>query len=83
MVEMTAFNTVPHLMCPIVTETQRAVQILEWATVKMDERYSLMAEARVKNIAEYNALGPEEIKAGSIRRTRTRKRRFRRSCLIS
>ena len=63
MVEMTAFNTVPHLMCPIVTETQRAVQILEWATVKMDERYSLMAEARVKNIAEYNALGPTEIKA--------------------
>ncbi len=61
MVEMTAFNTVPHLMCPIVTETQMAVQILEWATVKMDERYALLAEARVKNIAEYNRLGPEEI----------------------
>jgi len=61
MVEMTAFNTVPHLMCPIVTETQMAVQILEWATVKMDERYALLAEARVKNIAEYNKLGPEEI----------------------
>ncbi|RKY23084.1 MAG: DNA translocase FtsK [Planctomycetota bacterium] len=61
MVEMTAFNTIPHLMSPIVTETQRAVQILEWATVKMDERYSLLAEARVKNIAEYNRLGAEEI----------------------
>ena len=61
MVEMTLFNTVPHLMCPIVTETQRAVQILEWATVKMDERYALLAEARVKNIAEYNSLGAEEI----------------------
>jgi len=61
MVEMTAFNTVPHLMCPIVTETQMAVQILEWATVKMDERYALLAEARVKNIAEYNRLGPEEV----------------------
>jgi len=61
MVEMTAFNTVPHLMCPIVTETQMAVQILEWATVKMDERYALLAEARVKNIAEYNKLGTEEI----------------------
>ncbi|RPJ51435.1 MAG: DNA translocase FtsK, partial [Methanobacteriota archaeon] len=61
MVEMTAFNTVPHLMCPIVTETQMAVQILEWATVKMDERYALLAEARVKNIAEYNKLGAEEI----------------------
>ena len=61
MVEMTAFNTIPHLMCPIVTETQMAVQILEWATVKMDERYALLAEARVKNIAEYNRLGSEEI----------------------
>ncbi|MHC4152494.1 MAG: DNA translocase FtsK [Planctomycetota bacterium] len=61
MVEMTAFNTVPHLMSPIVTETQRAVQILEWATVKMDERYALLSEARVKNVAEYNRLGPEQI----------------------
>jgi len=61
MVEMTAFATVPHLMCPIVTETQMAVQILEWAATKMDERYALLAEARVKNIAEYNALGQEEI----------------------
>ncbi|OHB74118.1 MAG: hypothetical protein A2Z25_19825, partial [Planctomycetes bacterium RBG_16_55_9] len=63
MVEMTAFNTIPHLMCPIVTETQMAVQILEWATVKMDERYALLAEARVKNIAEFNKLGVEEILA--------------------
>ena len=61
MVEMTAFSTIPHLMCPIVTETQRAVQILQWATVKMDERYALLAEARVKNVAEYNRLGAEEI----------------------
>jgi S-DNA-T family DNA segregation ATPase FtsK/SpoIIIE len=61
MVEMTAFNTIPHLMCPIVTETQRAVPILEWATVKMDERYALLSEARVKNIAEYNRLGPDQI----------------------
>ena len=61
MVEMTAFNTIPHLMSPIVTETKRAVQILEWATVKMDERYSLLAEAKVKNIAEFNKLGAAEI----------------------
>jgi S-DNA-T family DNA segregation ATPase FtsK/SpoIIIE len=61
MVEMTAFNTIPHLMCPIVTETQMAVQILEWATVKMDERYALLAEARVKNVAEFNKLDPDEL----------------------
>ncbi|MBN1973318.1 MAG: DNA translocase FtsK 4TM domain-containing protein [Sedimentisphaerales bacterium] len=61
MVEMTAFNTIPHLMCPIVTETKMAVQILEWATVKMDERYALLAEAKVKNIEEFNKLTKEEI----------------------
>jgi len=61
MVEMTAFNNIPHLMCPIVTETKQAVQILSWASMKMDERYALLAEARVKNVAEYNMLGSEEI----------------------
>lgn len=61
MVEMTAFNNIPHLLSPIVTETQRAVQILEWATVKMDERYALLAEAKVKNIADFNQLGAKEI----------------------
>ncbi len=61
MVEMTAFTAVPHLMCPIVTEIKRAEQILEWAAVKMDERYALLAEAKVKNIAEYNSLGAEEV----------------------
>jgi len=61
MVEMAAFSTVCHLMCPIVTETNRAAAILEWAMVKMDERYSILAEARVRNISEYNALGQEAI----------------------
>ncbi|MCD6392428.1 MAG: DNA translocase FtsK 4TM domain-containing protein [Planctomycetes bacterium] len=61
MVEMAAFESIPHLMCPTVTDTKRAEQILEWATTKMDERYELLAEAKVRNIASYNKLGPEEI----------------------
>jgi S-DNA-T family DNA segregation ATPase FtsK/SpoIIIE len=61
MVEMTTFNVVPHLMCPIVTEIKRAEQILEWAAEKMDERYALFAEARVKNITAYNELTHQEI----------------------
>lgn len=61
MVEMTAFETLPHLMCPIVTETRRAEQILEWATTKMDERYSILSEARVRNISDFNKLGAEEV----------------------
>lgn len=61
MVEMTAFSKIPHLMAPIVTEISKAEQIFEWATMKMDERYALFAEAGVKNIAGYNSLGNEEI----------------------
>lgn len=61
MVEMAAFESMPHLMCPTVTEMRRAEQILEWATTKMDERYELLAEAKVRNIASYNKLGAEEI----------------------
>ena len=61
MVEMAAFNSIPHLMCPIVTETKQAEQILEWATVKMDERYAILAEAGVKNVAGYNRLSHEEL----------------------
>ncbi len=60
MVEMSMFRDVPHLMCPIVTEMERAEKILEWATVKMDERYALLAEAGVRNIAAYNRLTREE-----------------------
>lgn len=61
MVEMAIFESIPHLMCPTVTEMRRAEQILEWATTKMDERYELLAEAKVRNIASYNKLGTEEI----------------------
>ena len=61
MVEMNAFRELPHLMCPIVTEMKRAEQILEWLTVKMDERYALLAEARVRNVAGYNRLSEEQI----------------------
>jgi DNA segregation ATPase FtsK/SpoIIIE, S-DNA-T family len=61
MVEMNSFRDIPHLMCPIVTEMKRAEQILSWLTEKMDERYSLLAEARVRNIVEFNKLGDEEV----------------------
>lgn len=61
MVEMAMFESIPHLMCPTVTEMRRAEQILEWATQKMDERYELLAEAQVRNIASYNLLTQEEL----------------------
>ncbi len=62
MVEMSLFKDVPHLMCPVVTEMPKAAAILEWATTKMDERYELLAEAGVRDVASYNELGWEELK---------------------
>jgi S-DNA-T family DNA segregation ATPase FtsK/SpoIIIE len=61
MVEMAIFESIPHLMCPTVTEVRRAEQILEWATTTMDERYELLAEAKVRNIASYNMLSREQL----------------------
>lgn len=61
MVEMSMFKEVPHLMCPIVNDMKRAESILDWAVTKMDERYALLAEARVKNIAGYNKLSQDQI----------------------
>jgi S-DNA-T family DNA segregation ATPase FtsK/SpoIIIE len=63
MVELSSFKTVPHLMSPIITEVPRAEMILDWAAQKMDERYELLAEAGVRNIAAYNRLGKDEIMA--------------------
>ncbi|MCC6682292.1 MAG: DNA translocase FtsK 4TM domain-containing protein [Phycisphaeraceae bacterium] len=62
MVEMSVFKDIPHLMCPVVTEMSRASAILEWAVTKMDERYELLAEASVRDVAGYNSLGEDELR---------------------
>ncbi len=62
MVEMSQFKDIPHLMCPVVTEMSKAAAILEWATVKMDERYELLMEAGCRDIASYNDLTWDELK---------------------
>jgi S-DNA-T family DNA segregation ATPase FtsK/SpoIIIE len=63
MVEMSQFKDIPHLMCPVVTEMAKAAAILEWACKKMDERYELLAEAGCRDIATYNELTWDELKA--------------------
>jgi len=62
MVELSMFRDIPHLMCPVVTEMGKATAILEWAVGKMDERYELLAEAGVRDIAGYNELEWEDLK---------------------
>lgn len=61
MVEMSQFKSIPHLMCPVVTDMPKAAAILEWAVTKMDERYALLAEAAVRDVDSYNQLGDEEL----------------------
>jgi len=62
-VELSQFKKIPHLMHPVVTDMKKAESILAWACDKMDERYVWLARAGVRNIASYNALGPDEIMA--------------------
>ncbi|NIA06378.1 MAG: DUF87 domain-containing protein [Actinobacteria bacterium] len=61
MVEMAQFQTVPHLMCPIINDLSRAESVLEWAVTKMEERYEILREANVRNVASYNHLTSEQI----------------------
>lgn len=63
MVELSQFKRIPHLMHPVVTDMKKAESLLSWACDKMDERYTFLARAGVRNIQSYNQLGAEEIYA--------------------
>jgi S-DNA-T family DNA segregation ATPase FtsK/SpoIIIE len=54
MVELTAYNGIPHLHAPVVIELERVVGVLNWATRAMDERYKMFNRARARNIEVYN-----------------------------
>lgn len=53
-VEFTPYNGIPHLLTPIITERDKAVNALKWAVAEMERRYKLLSEAGKRNIAEYN-----------------------------
>ncbi|MDM7999324.1 MAG: DNA translocase FtsK [Dehalococcoidia bacterium] len=53
-VELIAFDGVPHLMTPVITEGEKAVDILKWLTHEMDSRYRRLADNKVHNIDAYN-----------------------------
>lgn len=53
-VEMTPYNGIPHLLTPVITDHEKAVNSLKWAVAEMDRRYKLLAEAGKRNISEYN-----------------------------
>jgi S-DNA-T family DNA segregation ATPase FtsK/SpoIIIE len=60
-VEMECYSRVPHLMSPIIADMKKAEAVLAWAVDKMEERYDLLRRARVRSIAGYNDLTPEEL----------------------
>jgi S-DNA-T family DNA segregation ATPase FtsK/SpoIIIE len=62
-VELKPYENIPHLLGPVITKPEDAVQALKWATLKMDERYDKLAKSGVRNIKGFN----EKVRAGLIR----------------
>jgi len=54
MVELAPYNTLPHMLCPVVTDPKKVATALAWVTQEMDERYQLLAKEGVRNIEAYN-----------------------------
>ena len=63
MVEFDMYKAIPHLACHVVTKTEKAKGVLQWAVHQMENRYTLLKNAMVRNITEYNERGkdPEEL----------------------
>jgi len=54
-VELTPYNGIPHLLTPVITDSEKAHSSLKWAVAEMNRRYQNFAEKGYKNIKEYNA----------------------------
>ena len=55
MLELSAYEGIPHLLCPVITESKKATAALGWAVKEMENRYKLMTSVGVKNIDGYNS----------------------------
>jgi S-DNA-T family DNA segregation ATPase FtsK/SpoIIIE len=53
-VEMAPYNDIPHLLTPVITEPEKTISALKWATGEMDRRYTLLHDERVRDIKSYN-----------------------------
>ena len=54
MIELSVYDGIPHLLHPVVTDPKKAVVALKWAVKEMNQRYRLMSNLNVRNIAGYN-----------------------------
>ena len=55
MLELSAYEGVPHLLCPVITEAKKAASVLGWVVKEMESRYRLMTKEGVRNIDGYNS----------------------------
>ena len=55
MLELSAYEGIPHLLCPVITEAKKAASVLGWVVKEMENRYKLMTRVGVKNIDGYNS----------------------------
>jgi S-DNA-T family DNA segregation ATPase FtsK/SpoIIIE len=70
MLELSVYNGIPHLLTPVITEPKKAVQALKWVVQEMENRYRLMSQLGVRNIAGYNQKVREAEKSGTpLKRT--------------
>ena len=54
MLELSAYEGIPHLLCPVITEAKKATSVLGWVVKEMESRYRLMTKEGVRNIDGYN-----------------------------
>ena len=55
MLELSTYEGIPHLLCPVITEAKRAATVLGWVVKEMENRYKLMTKVGVRNIGGYNS----------------------------
>ena len=55
MLELSTYEGIPHLLCPVITEAKRAATVLGWGVKEMENRYKLMTKVGVRNIGGYNS----------------------------
>jgi len=54
-VELSGYNGLPHLLIPVITESEKAASALKWAVLEMENRYRMFANAGARNLDGYNA----------------------------
>ncbi|HPO18950.1 MAG TPA: DNA translocase FtsK 4TM domain-containing protein [Rubrivivax sp.] len=64
MLEMSVYEGIPHLLCPVVTDMKQAGNALNWCVAEMERRYKLMSKLGVRNLAGYNKKIAESVERG-------------------